>query len=375
MTKAGGATTLKKNWHDNLTQVRPFVGRTLSQRRLQRIETYVSRFLRDEARLLESREQDGRVRDCHGDMRTDAVCFDSSLPGGICIYDCIEFNDVFRYGDTGLDVAFLTMDLDYRGRPDLSDLLIGLYSAAAADAELPLLLNFYKCYRACVRGKVESILANDMGVPARERTAARRRARAYFVLAEDYSRRRPTRGILLVSGPSGSGKSVLAGSVASRLGACLLATDTVRRQLFERGGRHAAVNTGIYSPDSRQQVYDEMLRQAREQIRDKRGIVLDASFTKRHEREPFVKFARQTNERLFVVECWAPDEVVKERQARREGERWSASEGRWGVYLAQKAGYEPPQEVPAAERLAVDTTLPLAEQLQRVEDCVRRTRY
>jgi predicted kinase len=308
-------------------------------------------------------------------MRTDAVCFDSSLPGGICIYDCIEFNDAFRYGDTGLDVAFLAMDLDFRGRPDLSDLLIGLYSAAAADSDLPLLLNFFKSYRACVRGKVESILADDIGVPARERAAARRRARAYFALAEDYSRRRPTRGILLVSGPSGSGKSVLAGSLASRLGACLLATDTVRRDLFEQGSRDAAVNTGIYSPDSRQKVYDEMLRQARELIRDGRGIVLDASFTKRQEREPFVELARETKARLLVIECWAPEELIRQRQARREGESWSASEGRWEVYLVQKAGYEPPQELPAAERLAVDTTQPLAEQLQRVEDCLRRTRY
>jgi aminoglycoside phosphotransferase family enzyme/predicted kinase len=368
ITQGGGTATLARNWRDNLDTMQAFVGRTLGRRRCDRIAAFVRRFLADESALLARRETEGWVRDCHGDMRSDAVCFDESLPGGICIYDCIEFNDAFRYGDTGLDAAFLAMDLDYRGEAALSDLFIGLYMPLAGDVELPLLLRFFKCYRACVRGKVESLLSADAGVPSRQRVAARRRAQAYFRLAESYTRQRARGGIVMVSGPSGSGKSVLAGVLASRQGAVLLATDTLRRRLFPSPtDEQSPLDAGIYAPEARQRVYEEMARRAAGYITDKRRIVLDATFLQRGEREPFLRLAREAGERLLVVECSAPGEVVRERQARRDAESWSTSEGRWEIYLAQKQRYEYPDELPASERLVLDTTRPLAELIAAVE--------
>ncbi|HLF77665.1 MAG TPA: AAA family ATPase [Dehalococcoidia bacterium] len=367
ITRVGGTATLAKNWRDTLEQVRPFVGQTLSQTRYQRIEAFANAFMDSEGELLQRRESDGRIRDCHGDMRSDSVCFDDTLPDGICIYDCIEFNDAFRYCDTGLDIAFLAMDLDYRGRPDLSDLLIGLYAPTAGDPELPLLLNFYKCYRACVRGKVESLLSVDEGVPARQRSRARHRAQAYFCLAAAYARKRLQPGVFLVSGPSGSGKSVLAGALAARLGSALLSTDMLRRQLFDERGRAAEMDAGIYTEESRGRIYAEMLARAQRLAADNRPLVLDATFIERRQREPFENLGRESNRPLLVVECSAPDEVVRARQQRREGEAWSVSEGRWEVYLAQKGRLEPADEVSDAERVAVDTTRDLTEQIEAVE--------
>jgi predicted kinase len=218
-----------------------------------------------------------------------------------------------------------------------------------------------------------AILSADKGVPQRRRAAARKRATAYFRLAYSYTRRQAFRGAILISGPSGSGKSVLAGTVAARLGACLLSTDTLRRQLFSDGGRDSALNTGIYTPESRQQIYDLMRQQAERLLREGRGIVLDGTFTKRRERAAFLGLVRDATEPLLVVECWAPDDVIRSRQSRRAGDTWSKSEGSWEVYLAQKAAYEPPDEVPEAERIVIDTTLPIAEQLELVEARFRRT--
>ncbi len=217
--------------------MRRFVGRTLGERRWQRIQAYATSFLERESALLRRREDEGWIRACHGDLRSDAVCFDAELTDGVCFFDCIEFNDAFRYSDTGLDAAFLAMDLDYRGRQALSDAFAGLYAAAIGDRELPLLLDFYKCYRATVRGRVESMLAEDAEVTAGQRSAARKRAQAYFRLAESYTRRRRRAGVILVMGASGSGKSVLAGAIAARLGAVILSTDVRRRELFEMGGQ------------------------------------------------------------------------------------------------------------------------------------------
>ncbi len=305
-------------------------------------------------------------------MRSDAVCFDESLPDGICIYDCIEFNDALRYGDTALDVAFLAMDLDYRGRSDLSDLFIGLYTPAIGDVELPLLLNFYKCYRACVRGKVESLLSADTGVPVRKRGVARRRAQAYFRLAETYARKKSRPGLAIVSGPSGSGKSVLAGALASRTGAALLSTDMLRARASAEPGRGVDIDAGKYSEESRAGVYDVMLDRADALLGEHRPVVLDGTFIQRQQRAPFIELARSSKRPLLIVECSAPDEVVRERQKRREAESWSVSEGRWEVYLAQKQRIEPADEVSAAERIAVDTTLELEDQLEVIEERMTR---
>jgi hypothetical protein len=362
----GGTETHRINWRDNLGHVRPFIGRTLSQKRFDRIETFVAAFFAREAALLRHREREAWVRECHGDLRSDAVCFDGSLPGGICIYDCIEFNEAFRHSDTGLDAAFLAMDLDYRGRPELSDLFVGLYAAVIGDKQLPLLLEFYKCYRAVVRGKVESLLLDDPGVSKQQKAQARKRARTYFRLAEDYAGRHAKQRLVLVTGPSGSGKSVLAGVLAARLGCVTLSTDMLRRELFEATGRRDAIDEGKYAPEARQRVYDEIEAQARDFLAAGRPVLIDGTYIERRQREPIVALAREFKTRLLVVECTAPDEVVKGRQRKREGEAWTTSEGRWEVYLAQKQRLEPASELPANERLSIDTTAPLDEQIQAV---------
>ncbi len=362
----GGSETLARNWRAALNDMRRFVGRTLGERRWQRIQAYATSFLERESALLRRREDEGWIRACHGDLRSDAVCFDAELTDGVCFFDCIEFNDAFRYSDTGLDAAFLAMDLDYRGRQALSDAFAGLYAAAIGDRELPLLLDFYKCYRATVRGRVESMLAEDAEVTAGQRSAARKRAQAYFRLAESYTRRRRRAGVILVMGASGSGKSVLAGAIAARLGAVILSTDVRRRELFEMRGRAEAVDDGIYTPEAREQVYGELARKAATALRAARAVVLDGTYIERRQREPVLRLARESGRKLLVVECSAPDAVVAERQRGRRDDGWSASEGRWEVYLAQKARYEPPDETAASQRLTVDTTLPLEEQIVAV---------
>jgi len=366
ITRRGGYRTMRRNWLDSFTQIRPFIGRTIGQQRFHTIASFVTSFIQREASLLHQRDHDGWVRDCHGDLRSDAVCFDDSVPGGICIYDCIEFNETFRLSDTGLDAAFLAMDLDYRGRPELSDLFVGLYAAAIGDKQLPLLLDFYKCYRAVVRGKVESLILDDPGVSATQKAGARKRARAYFRLAERYARRGPRKGLVLVSGPSGSGKSVLAGVLAARLGSVVLSTDMLRRELFETAEPREAIDTGKYTPESRERVYDEIERQAADFIAAGRPVLIDGTYVERHQRAPIVELARDSKTRLLVVECTAPDAVIKARQQKREAEAWTTSEGRYEVYLAQKQRLEPATELPESQRLVIDTTTPLDTQIDAV---------
>jgi aminoglycoside phosphotransferase family enzyme/predicted kinase len=366
ITRKGGFNTMRRNWLDSFEALRPYIGRTIGLRRFERVQAFFTSFLQREAELLHQRDKDGWIRDCHGDLRSDAVCFDDTVAGGICIYDCIEFNEQFRLSDTGLDAAFLAMDLDYRGRPELSDLFVGLYAAAIGDKRLPLLLDFYKCYRAIVRGKVESLLLDDAGVSARQKAGARKRARAYFRLAERYARRRPRRGLLLVSGPSGSGKSVLAGVLAARLGSVILSTDMLRRELFEATPAREAIDTGKYAPESRERVYEEIERQAASFLAAGRPVLIDGTYVERRQRAPVIELAHRCAARLLVVECTAPDEVIRARQQKREGQAWTTSEGRYEVYLAQKQRLEPATEVEESQRVLIDTATPLKVQIEAV---------
>ena len=363
----GGPEQLRFDWHESIDQIEPFVGRTLSRQCFETIKRYAESTLAREFAYIQQREDQGWVRDCHGDLRSDAVCFDEDVPGGICIYDCIEFNERFRYIDTGLDAAFLAMDLDYRGHRELSDLFIGLYAASIGDKGLPLLLHFYKAYRAVVRGKVESFLLDDAGVPEEQKTAAAERAKAYFELAEGYANRSVYGGVVMVTGPSGSGKSVLSGALSARVGAALLSTDVVRRELYGRRS-HAqdAMGQGRYTPESRERVYEEMLSQTRALLAAGRPLVVDGTYITRDRRAPMIETIRDAGVPLLVIECFAPDEVVKSRQEQRASEAWTASEGRYEIYERQKGEVEPADEVSAGERLPMDTTQTLEAQLEAV---------
>jgi aminoglycoside phosphotransferase family enzyme len=127
--------------------------------------------------------KEGRVKDCHGDLHSGNIF----VTDKICIFDAIEFNDRFRYSDVTSDVAFLAMDLDYQNRKDLANYFIERYLAYSKDQQLTLLLAFYKCYRAYVRGKVVSFRLDDPTIAAKEKVSAITEAQAYFKLAAKYT--------------------------------------------------------------------------------------------------------------------------------------------------------------------------------------------
>ena len=179
----GSLDTITVNAEENFTQTEKYIGSTISREQYQRIKGYTSEFIVQKAPLFRKRVADGRIRDCHGDLHAAHICFTN----GICIYDCIEFNDRFRYCDVASEVAFLAMDLDNYGRADLSQSFVNAYVNKSQDKELLRLLNFYKCYRAYVRGKVESFHLDDASISEEEKARAKTRAQRYFELADSYT--------------------------------------------------------------------------------------------------------------------------------------------------------------------------------------------
>jgi hypothetical protein len=230
----GAWEAIRGNWEENFVQTRPFIGRTISAAAYQGVEGWVGERLRGDGTLFDARVREGHVVNGHGDVRCESVC----VTDGICIFDCIEFSDRFRCGDVASEVAFLAMDLDARGRPDLGYFFAERYAAKADDAGLFRLLPFYRCYRAWVRGKVLSLTLDEAEIGTGEKQKAAERAAAYFNLACRYATplRRPT--LVVVMGLAGTGKTSLARSVAGELGFRVVSTDAVRQELF--GGEKGA---------------------------------------------------------------------------------------------------------------------------------------
>jgi aminoglycoside phosphotransferase family enzyme len=179
----GRAASVAINVMENFDQTEPFVdGGAFSRAQFSRIREYAADFLRNE-QLFEHRMAAGKIRDCHGDLYSANIC----LTTPVAIFDCIEFNERFRYADVASDVAFLAMDLEFHGLDELSAYFIDRFVAASADSTLVEMLDFYKCYRAMVRGKINLFTAGDPAVDPAVAAHCQEQAARYFALALKYA--------------------------------------------------------------------------------------------------------------------------------------------------------------------------------------------
>jgi uncharacterized protein len=184
ISEFGGLKTVKTNWDENFAQTTKYIGQTITKNDYDFMQAKINDFMTKNNALFQSRIDDKRIRDCHGDLHSGNIF----VTDKICIFDAIEFNDRFRYSDVAADVAFLAMDLDYQKRSDLAQYFIAQYIKYSKDAQLEKLLPFYKCYRAYVRGKVVSFRLDDANIKAQEKASATKEASAYLRLAAEYAK-------------------------------------------------------------------------------------------------------------------------------------------------------------------------------------------
>jgi hypothetical protein len=358
----GDIKVITKNTDENFNQTEKYIGKTISKEEYQDIKGYTEGFIKKNATLFQKRIADGRIRDCHGDLHAAHICFTD----GICIYDCIEFNDRFRYCDVASEVAFLAMDLDHYGRADLSRILVSTYINKSKDRELLKLLNFYKCYRAYVRGKVEGFKLDDPYIAPDEKRRILDIASSYFDLANAYIRSRPV--LFITTGLVGTGKTFLAQALAKRLGLVIISSDVIRKQLAGiplTEHRFEEFDSGIYSAEFSRKTYDKMFSEARNILGEGGSVILDASFIKAGERLKAKRLAEELGADFFIVECSLDEKTIKQRLARRL-EEVSTSDGRWEIYLPQKRAFEPVVEVPEANRVIINTAQPVKKNIRQI---------
>ena len=185
ISEVGSLDTVKSNWKENFDQTQAYINETVSNQNFNLIKRKIELFMNKKKALFEKRTAEGKVRDCHGDIHSGNIF----VTDRIYIFDAIEFNERFRYSDVAADMAFLAMDLDFRGKSTLSDFFVKKYVEYSGDEELLELLAFYKCYRAYVRGKVLGFKLKDDGICEKEKMEAKKEAKAYFKLSLTYAER------------------------------------------------------------------------------------------------------------------------------------------------------------------------------------------
>jgi uncharacterized protein len=359
----GGVDTIRHNHNENFEQTAAYIGVTLPEYQYRFIRSYSLTFLERNRKLLEKRVTDHKIRDCHGDLHLEHIV----VADDIIIFDCIEFNERFRFEDVAAEAAFLAMDLDYNGYPDYAGRFVAAYIREAGDREIGILLNFYKCYYAYVRGKVVSFRVNDQAIRQEDRSEAVMIASKYFDLAYAYAARPEKPTLILVAGLMGSGKSVLAKHMASRLGAEIIRMDVLRKalqNLSPRERRFEDFGRGIYTEAMSEKTYEKALEQARILLREGKSVIIDASFKRRQERRKAQAVAEKCLADFFVVECRCSESTIRKRLEARLADREEASDGRWEIFQAQKSDFEAITEMTEPPHLIADTSL-------APEDCLQ----
>jgi uncharacterized protein len=373
----GSAAAVWRSAIANLAEAEPFIGYTVSPRDFSAIEEFLRAFSGSQWELLNGRVRAQRVREGHGDLRCEHVCVRPA--GAILIIDCVEFSEQLRYGDVASDLGFLAMDLERLGAPHLGDELVGAYGELTADDDLETLMPFYKCCRAVVRGKVESIRSRETEVAAPERQRAGSLAEAAFALAAGYARRAaPTLApaLIVICGRSGTGKTTLARTLRSRSGFKILSSDRVRKRIAGIAPEThvpAPYKGGIYTDELTRKVYDALLTEADSELSEGRGVILDATFKYRADRTRVRALAARRGVPMLFVECHADEaEVIRRLRARAErpGE---VSDATAEIFRLQSAEYAPPSELDPRDHIVVDTTngcVEAADQVERALDAL-----
>jgi aminoglycoside phosphotransferase family enzyme/predicted kinase len=335
----GSLEAIGGNWEENFDQIQPYVGRAISVSRLNDIHRFVRHSLETDADVFRQRQLDGRTRDCHGDMRAESIC----VTNGLCIFDCIEFSDRLRCSDTASEIAFLAMDIDARGRPDLAYWLVDRYVNSSSDSSLQRVLPFYASYRAFVRGKVQSFRLDQPVENESIHRTALRRARHYLRLAWRYTQipRRPI--LVLTVGLPGTGKTTVARAVGMRLGGVVYSSDRVRKDLAGVAAHYRsrdAIDSGLYSPEMGVRTYAELQRLTTAGLGRGESVVVDATYRTRVDRAGLIAAARALGRECWILECQLPESKALERIAARRSRDEGASDADASVYRVQRDRYE-----------------------------------
>jgi aminoglycoside phosphotransferase family enzyme/predicted kinase len=348
----GEPSAISERWHQNLVELERLSDGIVPRESTHEVAQLAQRYISGRGALFTQRVTDRRVVDGHADLLADDIF---CTPEGPAMLDCLEFDDRLRYVDGMDDAAFLAMDLEFLGRRDLGDLLLEEYSRRARDLAPRSLKDFYIAYRATVRAKVDCIRV------AQGHQDATADARRHLYLALLHLRAGAVRLVRIGGGP-GTGKTTLARAVAQEIGAQVISTDDVRRELMRDNmitGKAGELNSGLYDPQNISAVYEEVLRRTHRLLTGGTSVILDGTWRDPLQRRRAQEVAEDAAAPIVEFVCTLP---VEEAAVRIVNRPTSSSDVTPEIAAALAASDTEPD---AGHR--IDTSRPLAESVAEVQ--------
>ncbi len=311
----GSVSQIRKAFDENYQQTKKYLGSVQTPLQYEETKQFTDDFFTQEKELLVARQNQGWIRECHGDLHLDNICL---WQNKILLFDRIEFNESFRFVDVMYDIAFTVMDLQAQGHQDLSYIFLNSYIEQTGDWQGLEILPLYLSRQAYVRAKVNSFLLNESDVTPEAKAKARRNAAHYYNLAWQYTRSHDGK-LILMSGLSGSGKTTVARYLAQKLGAIQIRSDALRKHLAGIPLAQSG-NQEIYTPQMSEKTYRCLLELGIKLARRGFKVILDAKYDQQQLRAAAISQAQFYNIPLEIIHCSAPESILRDRLLTRTGD-------------------------------------------------------
>lgn len=301
---------------------------------LDEIRTWSARSLVDLGGRFRARKRAGKVRECHGDMHLANMALRENQ---ITIFDALEFNENLRWIDVQSELAFLAMDLDYRGLSGLGWLLVSVYLESSGDYLGLRVFRHYKVYRAMVRAKVAALRAHQCKTGTADARAADADLVSHIRVAHSCLQGSKRTSLIITHGLSGSGKSWLSEQLLQVLGAICVRSDVERQRLAKTG---KLSTKELYTTAGIDRTYRALARRARTIIECGYPVIVDATFLKHHHRSRFLELARELGIPFVILCLHAPAGLLEARIVKRQSEASDASQATLDVLQRQREEME-----------------------------------
>jgi uncharacterized protein len=348
---AGRAPVLaaERRFQRNLQELLANVEQRGEIERIQALQRFANAYITAHAVTFARRAGEDRIRDGHGDLRSEHVI----MGGDLQVVDCVEFDPALRQLDVAEDLAFLVFDLAAHGGDRFGAVLVQAYRGVGGDPGQDSLIAFYATYWALVRAKVALVRAAQLHGANTDHGRDSAEARDLIGVAERFAWRARLPLVIVVCGAPASGKSYLARALAERSGFAHIASDVARKRLVGVLPTQRAPGEA-YSAEWNERTYAELGRRAKQEAEANRGAVVDATFRHRADRRVFATAFAAAAPVLFI-ECQAPTAVLAERARRRAHEPERVSDADVAITLRERQSWEPLEEVHSAAHVTVRT--------------------
>lgn len=331
---------------------------------LQRLESWSETSFAELRMTFENRKRGGFIRECHGDAHLANMVW---LEERAMLFDCLEFSDNLRWIDVMSELAFLVMDLDDRGHPDLARRALNAYLEHTGDYAGLAVFRFYQVYRALVRAKVACIRLCQSGLSDAERNRGRGEYRGYANLAGRYTQPPPP-ALIITHGLSGSGKTWLSQQLLEALGAVRVRSDIERKRLhgLAPGARSGSgIASGIYAADASRRTYARLAELAATILRAGHSVIVDAAFLKYSQRDQLHAVANERRVPFVILDIRTPENILRQRLRQRAAQQHEVSEAGLAVLDHQLTTREPLADTEQCHVLSVNGGTPDIPSLER----------